>query len=130
MECGLGREHRRAAGGQPLDRSLAGLCVHPAVIDGLDPGTEEPVELGDIGGKTGLDLDEELDAHRLEGPLDLAAALWLPWPAVHQTDSEAGTSPQQLLGHHGTPVVEVHRRGHTARGQRVAQRRFEAHRVL
>ena len=83
---------------------LAGLCVDAPVIDGLDPGAEEPVQLGEVRGKTGLDLDEELDAHRLEDPLDLPPALGPPGLGVHQTHAEAGAGPQQLGGHVPVPL--------------------------
>ena len=66
------------------------------MIDGLDPGAEEPVEFGDVGGQAGLDLDEELEADRLEDPFDLPAALWPPRSRMHQAHPEAGTRPQQL----------------------------------
>ena len=50
-------QHRGAAGEQPLDRCLARFGVGPAVIDGLDPGAEEPVELGQVSRGPGLYLD-------------------------------------------------------------------------
>ena len=83
-------QRRRAAGEQPFDGRLAGLGVGSAVIDGLDPGGEQPVELGQVGDAAGFDLDEELDAHGGEESFDLAAALWAPRSAVHEADAQGG----------------------------------------
>jgi hypothetical protein len=58
--------------------------VHAAVIDGLDPGGEQPVELAQIGdrmpariGGIAGDLDEELLANGPKTAFDLPASLWL-----------------------------------------------------
>lgn len=111
----LGRESWRTASQQPVDRCLTGLCVDAAVIDGLDPGGKEPVELGQVGWRFGLDFDEELHAHRLEDPFDLPPALRSSGLTVHKAHPEAGTRPQELARHHGGPVVQVNRTGHTTR---------------
>ncbi len=60
-----------AAGEQPLDGAWPGLGMGPAVIDGLDPGAEQPVELGQVRRGPGLDLDQELGPHRLEEALSI-----------------------------------------------------------
>jgi hypothetical protein len=59
--------------------------VHPAVVDLLDPGGEQRVELVQVGDRVPArvalgvpgDLDEELLADGPEVAFDLAAALWL-----------------------------------------------------
>jgi hypothetical protein len=58
--------------------------VHAAVVDGLDPGGEQRVELAQVGDRVparivGIagDLDQELLADGPEVAFDLAAALWL-----------------------------------------------------
>ena len=62
-------------------RRLPGLGVHPAVVDGLDPGGEQRVQLGQVGDRAagavaGVgDLDQELLADGAEEPFDLPAAL-------------------------------------------------------
>lgn len=77
-----GGQGRDRPGAQALDGGLAGLRVHPAVIDGLDPGGEEAVERRQVGHSPGLHFDQELDAHGLEEPLDLPPALRPSWLAV------------------------------------------------
>jgi hypothetical protein len=63
----------RAEDQAPLQRGLLGLPVAGAVIDALQPGTEELVELAQILGPAArLELDQELAAHGLEEALDLA----------------------------------------------------------
>ena len=41
-------QHRRAAGEQAVDGGFARFRMRPAVVDGLDPGAEQPVELGQV----------------------------------------------------------------------------------
>ena len=94
MEGGRAREGRHATGQQPVDGCLTGLCMDPSVIDSLDPGSEEPVELGQVIRRVGLDLDQELHAHRLEGPLELSPALGPPRFGVHEAHPETGARPQ------------------------------------
>ena len=118
MQRGRGRQRRRAGGEQPVDRRLAGLGVAAAVIDGLDPGAEQPVESGQIGRRSGFDLDEELDAHRLEDSFDLPPALRPTWATVHEAHAEAGARPQQLLGDVRRAVVDVAAARHATRRER------------
>ena len=100
------------------------------MIDGLDPGAEEPVELVEGVGGLGLDLDEELDPHRLEKSLDLPPALGAPWLGVHQGDAEARQRPQELARHHGRAVIEVAATGDPSCFEGRAQCGLEAHRVF
>ena len=78
---GPGRDRERGAGHPPGQRRRAGLGVHPVVVDRLDPGGEQPVQLGQVGdlpsglAVAGGDLDDELAVHGAEEPLDLAPAL-------------------------------------------------------
>src|SRR6266508_6770833 len=94
-------------GQQPFEGRLAGLAVGPAVIDGLDPGGEQPVEFGQIGGASGFDLDEELDAYGGEEPFDFAAPLGSSGSAVDQADTQGGHGPQQLGADKRGPVGDV-----------------------
>jgi hypothetical protein len=52
--------------------------MRPGVVDGLGPGGEQPVQLGQAGDVLPLaDLDQELLADHAEEPLDLPPALRL-----------------------------------------------------
>ncbi len=51
---------------------MLGVERAPAVIDDLDPGAEERVQLGETGHATSLDLDDELGSHGAKKALDLA----------------------------------------------------------
>ena len=63
---GLGGGGAGASGGeQPVQRGLTGLGVVPAVVDGLDPGPEQPVELGQVADRSGDALAAELDQELL-----------------------------------------------------------------
>ena len=107
MQRLLRGQGRRSTGQQPVDGCLARLAVDAAVIDGLHPGAEQTVQLGQVRGQPGLDLDQELDAHRLEDPFDLPPAFGTSGPGVDQAHTEAGAGPQELLGDVGTSVVHI-----------------------
>lgn len=77
------------------------------MVDGFDPRGEQPVERRHIGGRSGFDLDEELDAHRLENSFDLAAALRSSGFGVHEAHAEAGARPQELFGDVSGPVIDI-----------------------
>jgi hypothetical protein len=77
-ELGGSGQARWRARKEPLYRRLAGLGVDPVVVDALDPGTEQAVQLVQIPcPAAAVQLQEELLADGAEDPLDLAAALWL-----------------------------------------------------
>ena len=105
---------RRSGGQQPVDGRLARLAVDAAVIDGLHPGAEPTVQLGQVRGQPGLDLDQELDAHRLEDSFDLPPAFGASGPGMDQTHTEAGARPQELLGDVGAAVVHIDLTGRPA----------------
>jgi hypothetical protein len=133
-----GRQRKRAAGLPARQRRLAGLGVHAAVVDGLDPGGEQPVELAQVAdrvptrialGITG-DLDEELLAHGPEVAFDLAAALRPTRGGVDQPDAELRARAQQPRVDERGAVVDIDPVGDPARPQRRAQRRGQPHGVL
>jgi len=105
------RKSERRTGLEALQRGDAGLGVGPAVIDGLDPGGEEPVHLDQVGDTSGLDFDQELVAHCAEEPFDLAPAFGPAGPRVDQADPQHRTGPQQRGGDKATAVVNVGRAG-------------------
>src|SRR2546429_6440021 len=56
------RQRGRAGRVEAGERGLPGLGVRPAVVDDLEPGGEQPVELGED--HTGVGLNHGLIAHR------------------------------------------------------------------
>jgi hypothetical protein len=67
------------------------------VVDGLDPGGEQGVQVGHVLQlAAGADLDEELLAHGPEEPFDLPPAGGLPGPGMDQADAEHRAGPLQL----------------------------------
>ena len=136
MQGVTGGQHRWAGCEPTLQRRLPGLAVRAAVVDLLDPGGEQAVQLGQAGDRaagalgTVDDLDEELLAHGAEHPLDLASAGGLAGSGVHQRDAQAGAGAQQLGVDERRAVVDVDPLRDTAGGERRAQRRFQAHGVL
>jgi hypothetical protein len=82
-QVGRRRNRERAPGQPPGERRLPGLGVHPAVVDGLDPGGEQPVQLRQIGDPAAGcpvgcgDLHYELVVDIAEEAFDLPAALGL-----------------------------------------------------
>src|SRR6266536_1299951 len=133
----VGRHRRRWAGGEePGQRRLPGLGVDPAVVDGLDPGGEQRVELAQVvdrgaGRLAGAgDLDQELVPDSPKQTLDLASAGGLPGSTVDQPDAEYGAGSAQLgVDEHG-PVVDVDLAGQAAGGQPGPQGLGQRHRVL
>ena len=125
----------------PGQGCLAGLGVHPVVVDRLDPRGEQRVELEQrrgrgesslgqlFGGGVG-DLDEELLAHAAKPPLDLAAALRAVRGGVDQPDAELAAGPQQPGVDEGAAVVDVDAGRDTPRGEGGLQRGGQAHGVL
>ena len=79
-----------AAGEQPLDRGLAGLGVHPAVVDGLDPGGEQPVQLGEVSRRAGWASTSTRNWTRTvaKNRSILPRPSGRPGPAVHEGDAE------------------------------------------
>jgi hypothetical protein len=72
--------------------------VLAAVVDGIDPGCEQAVQLGHVVElAAGADLDQELVTDGAEEPLDLPAALRMPRTGVDQPDLQRRAGPQQLL---------------------------------
>ena len=103
------------------------------VVDGLDPGGEQPVEpgqVGDLGQPVGGELDEELIAHGPEEPFDLPTALRAARGGVHQLDPQARAAAQQPGIDEGRPVIDVDRLWDAPGRERRAQCRREAHDVL
>jgi hypothetical protein len=98
-QLGRSRQVRWRAGQEPRHRGLPGLGVDPVVVDPLDPGAEQAVELVQVlGAAAGVQLDQELLADGAEGPLDLAAALWLAGTRVDQADAEHRQAALELAG--------------------------------
>ena len=114
------------------------------MVDRLDPGGEQPVQLDQVGhpvpawlaaatavvGGLAGDLDEELLAHGPEEPLDFAPALRASRSGVDQLDAQFRACPQQPGIDERRPVVDVDPVGDPARGERGTQRRGQAHGVL
>ena len=115
----------------PLERGLPGLGVHPAVVDGVRPGGEQPVQLADVShvpppALAGLagDLDEELLPDNPEKALYLASPLRPAWGGVGELDAEHRAGAQQPRVHERGPVVDVDPpRGHRGWPGRAAARR-------
>lgn len=130
VERGIGRQCRRLSGEQPVDGRLARLGVDVAVIDGLGPGGEQPVQLSKVRRRPCLDLDKELHPDGLEDPLDLPPAFRSPGLGVHEAHAEAGACSQELLRDVGGAVVYVDHPGHAPRLECGPERCFEPDRVL
>jgi hypothetical protein len=110
----LGRRGQGGGAGEQeaLEGRAAGLGVHPGVVDALDPGGEQPVELGQVArAAAGVQLNEELLADGAEHPLDLAAALGLARRGVCQPDAKDRASPLELAGDERRAVVDVQQLG-------------------
>src|SRR6266536_284182 len=119
------------AGQEPLHGGLAGLGVLAVVVDALDPGAEQAVELVQVGGSAaGVQLDEELLADGAAGPLDLAAALWLAGLGVDKADAEHGQAALELAGGERRAVVDIERAGQAAGGEPSSQRGLQPQGVL
>src|SRR5205814_3714268 len=111
-------DHRPA-----LQRTLPGLGMLASVIDRLDPGGEQRVQLGHVGQLAArADLDEELFPYRAEQLFDLPPAGRLPGPGMDEPDAQARAGALQLLVDHRRSVVEVDRVRDAAGGKAVAQR--------
>jgi hypothetical protein len=103
----------RAADKEPLQRSLIGLGVDPLMVDLMNPGIEQRIELGQV--RHGCpcprdsigDLDEELVSHGPEETLDLPSALRSSGLGMgkFRTDHRAG--PAQCRVHEHTAVVNI-----------------------
>jgi hypothetical protein len=111
--------------------------VDLAVVDGLDPRGEQPVELAQVGdpmaaGIVGVagDLDQELFAHGPEVAFDLPAALRAAWHGVDQPNPEARAGPQQPRVDERGTVVDIDSVGDPARPERRTQRGGQADGVL
>ena len=125
------------AADQRCQRGLPGFGMHRAVVDGFDPGREEPIQLGQIGDvvaadDVGLagDLDQELLTHGPEESLDFASAFGPAWCGMHQAHTEFRARPQQPRIDERRAAINVDRLGDTAGGQRRAQRGGQPHGVL
>ena len=137
-ERGRGGQRERAAGVPARQRRGPGLGVLAAVIDGLDPGGEQPVQLVQVGegvparvalGVAG-DLDEELVANGPEEAFDLAAALRATRGGVDQPDPELRAGSQQPGVDERRAVVDIDRVRDSPGAERRAQRGGEADGVL
>jgi len=107
-------------GQEPRQRRLLRLGVDAPVVDLLDPGGEQAVELGqapDAAANAGPSLaqitcclaylDQELVADGFEEPLDLASTGWSSRLTVGEPDPEHGAGPAQpAVDKHGS-VVDV-----------------------
>jgi hypothetical protein len=129
VELGGGRESN---GGQiePLEGGLAGLGVDPAVIDALDPGGEQPVQLAQVDRGGHGDLDEELVADGPEEPFDLASPLGPPRRRVGEADPQRRARPQQRLRRERRPVVDIDPPGDPPSREPGPQGGFEPHGVF
>jgi hypothetical protein len=97
----------------------------------LDPGAEQAVQLVQIGGPAaGVQLDQELLADGAEGPLDLAAALWLAGLGVGQADAEHGQAALELARDERRAVVDIQRAGQAAGGEPGPERGLQPEGVL
>ena len=111
------------------------------VVDGLDPGGEQGVQLqqrsrlgepllSEVFNAAVGDLDEELVAHGAEEPFDLPPALRAVRGGVDQADAELAAGPQQPRIDERAAVVDIDRLRDTTGGQRGLQRCGQAHGVL
>ena len=128
---------RTGASVPACQRWVPGLGVFAAVVDGLDPGGEQPVEFAQIGdrvpagiGGVAGDLDQELLADGPEIAFDLAAALRAPRRGVDQPDPELRARAQQPGVDERGAVVDIDAVRDPARAERGAQRGGEANGVL
>jgi hypothetical protein len=100
--------------------------VGAVVVDALDPGAEQAVQLGQVGcAAAGLQLDQELRADGAEDPLDLAAALGLAGLGVGQADPEHRQAALQLAGDERRAVVDIQRAGQATGGEPGPQRSLQ-----
>ena len=135
QRVGLGQGERGAAH-PPGQRRGPGLGVDPVVVDLLDPGGEQPVQLAQVGDGPprpavgGGELDCEPVVHGPEEPLDLAPALRPARRRVRQADAEFRARPQQPRVCERRPVVHIDPLRDAPGRQRRPQRRGQAHRVL
>lgn len=115
--------------------------MHLVVIDRLDPGGEQRVQLeqpsgggqllgGEVFGAAVGDLDEELITDGAEESFDFAPSLGSVWGGVHQPDPELAAGPEQPGIDVGRPVVDVAGGWHPAGGQRGLQCGGQPHGVL
>src|SRR5215472_14321813 len=120
------------AAGQPaLQRSLPSLAVWAAVVDALQPGSEQFVQLLQVLGATaGLELDQELRTHCPEEALDLATAGGVAGAGVNDADAERGQGAMEGRRDERRAVVYEHGVRDPGRLQSAAQGSFQAHGVL
>jgi hypothetical protein len=125
---GRGGQRERAAGLPASQRRLAGFRVHGAVIDGLDPGGEQPVQLEQITDMVAArlvltgDLDQELIPDAAEVALDLPAALRASGGGMGEFDPEFRAGAQQPRVDERRAVIDIDRLRHSPRRQSWAQR--------
>lgn len=132
-----GRGRRGWADGQePGQRRHPGFRVHPGVVDLLDPGREQGVELGEAAhrgaGRLGAvgDLDQELVAHRFEEPLNFSSAGGPAGLGVGELDPQHRARPAQSGVDEHRPVIHIALSRAPAGSQRGAQCLAQRHRRL
>jgi hypothetical protein len=79
--------------------------VDALVVDLLDPGAEQRVDLIQVGDVALGELDQELGPHGAEEALDLAPSGRLARVGVHQLDPEDGAGALQRGGDERGAVV-------------------------
>jgi len=112
-------------------RRLAGFRMHGAVVADLNPGGEQPVQLGQVRGpgagplvicRPAGDLDQELVPDGAEEPLHLSPPLRPAGPRMHQLDAEHRAGTQQPRVDERAAVVDVDAFRDALAGQGRAQR--------
>jgi len=124
------RQLGRPWGHEALERRGAGLGVLSSVVDGLHPGTEEAVELGEVGHAAGFELDDEATSCSLEESFYLPFRGRRVGPGVDQADAQDRAGPVELGVAIRGAVVDQEHLGHPARTERGAKRLLHADRVL
>jgi len=87
------------------------------VVDRLDPGGEQAVELGEVRDLALCELDQELAADRPEKPFDLALRGRRARRGVNQLHAQNGARAQQLVRHERGAAIDEDPVRHPTRAQ-------------
>ena len=98
------------------------------VVNDLQPGGEQPVQLRELD--TVVDLDQELIPHRPKKSFDLPFRRGRARARVNQLHAEDGASAEQLGGHERRPAINQNPCRNATGHQPSPERSLEAEHVL